>query len=112
METLGQRIKSLRKAKGYSQQKLMKLVGIGQASISKLETNKSAMALGSTIAKMAEALGVSPEFLLTGQVKSAVGTEKEVLTIYRAIDPAYIEAWLDMGRLWKRKVKAKATKSV
>ena len=65
MNTIGDRIKKTREARGFSQGQLAKLVGYkGQSSIGNIESGLQA---GSTkIAQLAEALNVSATWLETG----------------------------------------------
>lgn len=65
MESFGQRVIRLRKARGWSQTHLGTLAGLSQSTISDIERGRNK---GSTeIVKLATALGISSEALLTGK---------------------------------------------
>ncbi len=88
----------------------MLLVGVRQATISRLEKGFNAAILSSTLERLAQALGTTPEYLLKGDTKSAANPEREILEIFRELDPKFLEAWIAQGRAWKKKtVKAKQT---
>jgi transcriptional regulator with XRE-family HTH domain len=65
---LGERIKSLRKQKGYSQAELGKLVGLSYAQIGRYET-KGMQPSADALKKIADLLGVSPDYLLSGSAE-------------------------------------------
>ena len=62
--TTGEKIKMLRKAKGWTQEDLAKLVGVQKAAINKYETGIVINLKRDTIQNLAHALGCSPVFLL------------------------------------------------
>ena len=59
----GKRLRKLRREKALSQQDLMRMTGIAQATLSDLEGGKRE-ARASTLRKLAEALGVQPKELM------------------------------------------------
>ena len=61
---LGQRIKSVRKSRGITQEQLAEKVGIGTANISYIETGKFAPSI-ENFEKIAVALNVEPHELYT-----------------------------------------------
>jgi transcriptional regulator with XRE-family HTH domain len=65
MSNLGDRIKDLRKQKNLSQSELADKVGISYAQIGRYET-KGAQPPAETLKLIADALGVSPDFLIYG----------------------------------------------
>ncbi len=101
--TLGQRIKTLRKALGLSQEQLAERIGIHQGSLSELERGRTKKGFGETIVKLATALHTNPEWLVTGKgsptpsVQNDVD-ESEVLAIYRALPSPLRDAWMASGR--------------
>jgi transcriptional regulator with XRE-family HTH domain len=111
IKTVGDRIKELREARGLTQDQLMQAIGVSQATISRLENAITRTGHASTLQKVADVLNTTQEYLLTGETKGVARREKDVLAIYREIDPSYVDAWLDMGQRWKRKVKAKQAES-
>jgi len=64
--TLGERIRKRRQAMKLTQQELGKALGLTSQHISAIEKDKRAPSLAS-LAKMAEELGVSIDYLLTGR---------------------------------------------
>lgn len=64
METLGERIRRLREAKGYSQGELGRLIGAGQSTISTLE--KDGRTKRPDLILLAHALGVDAYYLKMG----------------------------------------------
>lgn len=76
ISTLGGRIAAARKARKLTQTELAELVGIGQSSIALLESN-STKATHHAL-KLAEALGVSLEWLLNGEALEAATTEADL----------------------------------
>jgi transcriptional regulator with XRE-family HTH domain len=63
---LGERLKALRKAKGWTQQELADKAGLTPAFLSYLENGSRSGSLESLL-KLAEALGTEPELLLAGK---------------------------------------------
>lgn len=59
----GQRLRRLRRERALSQQDLLRLTGVAQATLSDLERGKRG-ARASTLRKLAEALGVEPRELM------------------------------------------------
>lgn len=72
---MGNRIQTLRKDLGYSQEELAKKIGVSRQSISKWELNASEPDMNNIIA-LADALRVSTDYLLLGE---EIGLEKEEL---------------------------------
>jgi phage repressor protein C with HTH and peptisase S24 domain len=64
-ESLGVRLRRIRKEKSLTQEVLAKLAGVGQATISDLERGRSASS--SELVAIAMALGISTEHLKTGK---------------------------------------------
>lgn len=67
MSTLGDRIKSERKTKKLTQEELGKLVGVGKSSVSQWESGLTKNMDGTNMVLTAKALGVSPDWLATGE---------------------------------------------
>lgn len=63
---MGQRIFSLRKKKGLTQEGLANLAGVSYQTISTAELGKKALR-PENIVKLSQALGVSTDYLLTGK---------------------------------------------
>jgi transcriptional regulator with XRE-family HTH domain len=70
---LGERIKQLRTNKGLTQAELGKSVGLSYAQIGRYE-NKGMQPSAKVIKKLADALGVSPDYLLNGSAEEQATT--------------------------------------
>lgn len=66
MSTIGQRVRQLRKLRGFSQVELAQLVGISQGSLSLIEKDKTEVPAGNTVAGLCRALRTTPDFLIAG----------------------------------------------
>jgi transcriptional regulator with XRE-family HTH domain len=64
--TLGQRLKSRRQDLKYTQQELSEAIGLTPQHVSAIEQDKRAPSL-SSLAKLAEVLGVTTDYLITGK---------------------------------------------
>ncbi|MFM7853879.1 MAG: helix-turn-helix domain-containing protein [Flammeovirgaceae bacterium] len=85
---MGDRIKDLRKQKDLSQSELADKVGISYAQIGRYET-KGAQPPAETLKKIADALGVSPDFLIYGtsdQKAKTRLTDAELINQFKAIE--------------------------
>lgn len=94
MKNLGERLRYIRKQKGWSQEKLAHESGVNQGTISKIEREgqyKSVYAF-----QLAEALGVNSVWLLTGDEAIQIDNvssgqeisdeEKDILLLYRKLN--------------------------
>jgi transcriptional regulator with XRE-family HTH domain len=77
--TLGRRIKERRRALGLTQQELAQALGVTPQHISVIEQDKRTPSL-SSLARMAEQLGVTVDFLVAGKE----GTVTSVITAIKA----------------------------
>ena len=88
MAKLGERIKDLRKQKNMSQSELADKVGISYAQIGRYET-KGAQPPAETLKKIADALRVSPDFLIYGtsdeKAKTKL-TDADLINQFKAIE--------------------------
>lgn len=88
MSNLGDRIKDLRKQKNLSQSELADKVGISYAQIGRYET-KGSQPPAETLKKIADALGVSPDFLIYGtsdeKAKTKL-TDADLINQFKAIE--------------------------
>lgn len=88
MNNLGDRVKDLRKQKNLSQSELAEMVGISYAQIGRYET-KGSQPPAETLKKIADALGVSPDFLIYGtsddKAKTKL-TDAELINQFKAIE--------------------------
>ena len=72
-EVIANRIRTLRKVRDLQIHKLAKLSGISAGYLSEVERGHSAMS-GEKLARLAEQLGVSADYLLSGRDEQAPGT--------------------------------------
>lgn len=81
MKTIGNRIRELRKAKGFSRQSdLAKLVGVDQSVISDIELGAGFKA--DVLMALCEHLDTTAEYLMLGEQSAGQG-EAEIVTLYR-----------------------------
>lgn len=66
VETLGQRLRLARQARGLTQARLAELARVEQATISRLETSERQRADDATVARLADALGLDGAWLRDG----------------------------------------------
>ncbi|MCV9387464.1 helix-turn-helix domain-containing protein [Reichenbachiella ulvae] len=88
MSTLGDRIKLKRKELSMSQSDLADQVGISYAQIGRYET-KDVQPPAKTLTIIADALGVSPDFLLYGSTDEKAKTrlsDPELINQFKAIE--------------------------
>ncbi|MDX8402516.1 MAG: helix-turn-helix transcriptional regulator, partial [Mariprofundaceae bacterium] len=65
--TFGERLKKERNERGLTQSALAKKAGVTKATISALELGYSKQASAEVLLKLSRALGVNPEWLVTGK---------------------------------------------
>ena len=70
METIGKRICALRKAKGLKQEELAEKLGVSAQAVSKWENDQSCPDI-SLLPRLTKLLGVTSDYLLTGQEEQA-----------------------------------------
>ena len=81
MKTIGNRVRDLRKAKGFARQSdLGKLVGVDQSVISDIENGAGFKA--DVLIALCEHLDTTAEYLMLGEDRSTQG-EAEILSLYR-----------------------------
>lgn len=101
--SLGQRIKSLRIARGLSQTRLAKAVGVTQGALSQIELGTVHSVKAETLVRLAGKLAANPQWIQTGQGSPIANElnsveESEVLAVYRALTTPHRGAWLATGR--------------
>ena len=64
MQELGKRIVAAREQLGWSQRELVRVSRVGQNNLSVLEQGKKSSVRADTVVRLAEALGVSADYLL------------------------------------------------
>ena len=82
--TIGGRIKSARTNKGLTQQELADQLYIPMTTLSTYENNKAELK-GQVVVELANALGVTTDYILTGADNEADAMEQELLAIFRSI---------------------------
>lgn len=91
METIGNRIKTRRKALGIAQLDLAQEVGIKQGYLSELESGKKTEMGAAVLMGLCRELEVTPEFLFYGEgIREGAERamlEAELLHMFRAITP-------------------------
>ena len=99
---LGEKIRDLRKAKGYTLEKLAELTGSSKSYIWELENKNPPRPSGEKVAKIASVLGVTTDYLLdtaqTIQVEDA--TDLKFYRDYRSMPPATKDKIRRMVELW------------
>jgi transcriptional regulator with XRE-family HTH domain len=90
MDTLGKRVRGLRKTHGLTQTQLAQKVGVSQSAISDIESGDTKVILGPTMTALCAALRTNAEWLQTGQGSPAPAVttgieEGELLAIFRAL---------------------------
>lgn len=93
-ESLGQRIRRLRRRKGLSVDKFSKLADVSKNQVTQIETGVTRQLRSDTLSRYAEVLGVSVEYILTGltpsRASSARTAEEEVnqfIALATRLDP-------------------------
>jgi transcriptional regulator with XRE-family HTH domain len=85
---LGDRIKDLRRKKNLSQSELADKAGVSYAQIGRYET-KGSQPPANTLKKIADALGVSPDFLIYGasdEKAKAKLSDADLINQFKAIE--------------------------
>lgn len=71
METMGQRIRALREAKGWNQEKLADVTGVTVSAVSQWERDETKNVKLEPFLRLAEALGTDPHYLVFGAARTA-----------------------------------------
>lgn len=100
--SIGQKIKVLRKKKGYTLEKLADLSESSKSYIWELENKDPPRPSGDKVAKIASALGVTTDFLLSQT--DAVATEdvhdQAFYRKYQGMDPDTKKRFQELANLW------------
>jgi len=99
---LGDKLRELRKKKGYTLEKLAELTDSSKSYIWELENKNPPRPSGEKIAKIASVLGVTAEYLLdpTETVAVADATDDAFFRKYRRMDPTTKDKIRRMVDLW------------
>lgn len=101
MESMGRRIRALRKTNHLSQWDLAKALGIDQSTVSDIENDKNDAFSGKVLLKMSEVLGQSPFFLVYGldiPARGLTAEEAELLLAFRRASKPERSALLTLAR--------------
>lgn len=85
---LGEKIRTLRQKKGYTLDKLAELSESSKSYVWELENKNPPRPSADKIAKIAVALGVTPDYLITESVAVEDATDVAFFRKYRSMDPA------------------------
>ena len=101
--SLGDKIRELRKKKGYTLEKLAELTESSKSYIWELENKNPPRPSGDKVAQIASVLGVTSDYLLdtTETSNVAEATDQAFFRRYRKMEPATkekIRAWSTCGR--------------
>jgi transcriptional regulator with XRE-family HTH domain len=99
---LGDKIRELRKEKGYTLEKLAELTDSSKSYIWELENKNPPRPSGEKVGKIASVLGVTAEYLLdpTEKVRVADATDEAFYRKYRRMPPATKDRIRRMVELW------------
>jgi transcriptional regulator with XRE-family HTH domain len=85
---LGEKIRTLRKKKGYTLDKLAELAESSKSYIWELENKDPPRPSADKVAKIAVALDVTPDYLITDSVPVEDATDTAFFRKYQNMDPA------------------------
>jgi transcriptional regulator with XRE-family HTH domain len=74
METMGERLKRLRVARGYTQPEFARLVGVTKSAISQWEDDSTKNLKLTTLARVLDVLGTDLQYLVWGENRAPTGT--------------------------------------
>jgi transcriptional regulator with XRE-family HTH domain len=102
MSSIGSRVRALRLKRGLKQAALASMAGITQGSLSLIETDKTAIPAGETLAGLCKALKTTPDFLIAGagdpdSIDAAIA-EHELVYLWRSLPDAGRRLVLDAAR--------------
>jgi transcriptional regulator with XRE-family HTH domain len=83
---IGPRIAQLREEAGWTQAELAKRIGTSQSAVSQIEKGIKTPSF-STIRQVADALGVTPGYVIGGEVESLTPEEEIHFRQYRSLPP-------------------------
>ena len=96
METVGQRVRRLRRAKGWNQTELGVQVGVDQSTLSDIESKDSAFS-AALLMRLSEALEVSPGVIMLGHDETTWPFQHVAIERFLALDSeqrGYVEGRL------------------
>lgn len=104
--TIGSRVRYLRKLRGYKQVALADMANITQGTLSLIETDKTAIPAGDTVAALCKALRTTPDFIIAGagdpdSIQSAI-EEHGLVFMWRDLPEAGRQMVLDAAKSARR----------
>jgi transcriptional regulator with XRE-family HTH domain len=101
---LGDKIRELRKQKGYTLDKLAELTDSSKSYIWELENKNLPRPSGEKVAKLAAALGVTADYLMDMSTPSPTTDvlDQAFFREYKALDPSTKEKLRDLVDLWSK----------
>jgi len=113
MDTIGSRVRALRKKRGLKQVALAQMAGITQGSLSLIENNETGVPAGDTIADLCRALRTTPDFLIAGagdpdSIEAAM-QEHELVYLWRSLPQVGRQLVLDAAHSATRALKPPET---
>lgn len=106
MDTIGSRVRALRKKRGLEQTALAQMAGITQGSLSLIENNQTEVPAGDTLNGLCRALRTTPDFLIAGAGDpdsiDAAMQEHELVYLWRSLPQAGRQLVLDAAHATKR----------
>lgn len=106
--TIGDRLRFLIEARGYTQVELAAKIGLTQAAISNIVTNSSRKPSAPTLLKLAAALQANPDWIITGEGEpfqmNVIGakSEQQLLEAFRELDDQAKAALLAAAKAMRR----------
>lgn len=81
METIGERIKRLRKEKKLTQSQLGEFLGVEKSAVAKWENGRTKNLKRETIQAMAQLFGVRPSYILEGDDYKIMLNQQEIILV-------------------------------
>lgn len=81
METIGERIKRLRKEKKMTQSQLGEFLGVEKSAVAKWENGRTKNLKRATIQAMAQLFGVRPSYILEGEDYKIMLNQQEIILV-------------------------------
>jgi transcriptional regulator with XRE-family HTH domain len=97
---IGERIRELRKKKGYTLEKLAELTDSSKSYIWELENKQPPRPSAEKMGQIARVLGVTPEYLVDAGTELADATDEAFYRKYRRLDPTTKERFRRMIEVW------------
>lgn len=102
--TLGEKIRKLRKEKSYTLDRLAEMTGSSKSYIWELENKNPPRPSAEKVGRIAEALGVTADFLIDGSqtTPAEAVTDDAFYRQYRSLDPQTKERLRQMVDIWSK----------